>query len=174
MVLLAFAFTCTKLKGQYNPAMVTIPTVALMDIEPSSSGINLSFDQPTEAGLPTNSSNATDNSKWLNYTSANSSSSTRKITVQISSGNSPTGTVIDLTAAAYSGNGAGVSFGTPNTTIQLNTSVQDLITNISSCFTGDGQFNGHCLTYSFRIVNYVAIKTVIAGTMVINYTLIDN
>lgn len=172
--LLAFVGLSGWLFGQYNPTFVTIPNVALMDIEPSSGGINLTFEQPVEAGQPTVTTSATDNSKWLNYTSANSSNNSRKITVQISSGATPAGTVIDLKASAYSGSGAGVCLGIPGSTIQLTGNVQDLITNISSCYTGDGERNGHNLTYTFRITDYIAIKTVIGGTMVINYTLIDN
>jgi hypothetical protein len=160
--------------AQTNSASITLPNVVLLDIEPSASTIYLNFEQPTEAGSATVTSSATDNSKWLNYTSANATSTTRKITVQISSGSTPNGTVIDLTASSYSGSGDGVSLGTPGATLQLSGTSQNLITNISSCYTGDGQNNGHRLTYTFRITDYANIKTVIAGSMVINYTIVDN
>ena len=54
-----------------HDVQVTIPEIALLDIEPNMAPITLSMDAPDEGGLPlTISSNGTDNSKWLNYTSA--------------------------------------------------------------------------------------------------------
>jgi hypothetical protein len=145
-----------------------------MDIEPGSAAISLIITQPTEAGLPVTASSASDNSKWLNYTSCNISSVSRKIMVQITSGSVPAGTVLDLSTSTYSGSGAGGTFGSPNSTIQLSNTAQNLITGISSCYTGDGSTNGHQLTYSLRIINYANVKTIIASTVVVNFTFMDN
>ncbi|MFM9945401.1 MAG: hypothetical protein ACKVQB_09245 [Bacteroidia bacterium] len=171
-------FGFNSIQAQYTlsgtPAMVILPSIILMDIEPGSGAISLVITQPTEAGLPILASSATDNSKWLNYTSANVANSSRKIMVQIASGTVPAGTALDLSVAAYSGGGAGGTFGTPNSTIQLSNSAQNLITGISSCYTGDGSNNGHQLTYSLRIIDYASVKTIIATTVVINFTFMDN
>lgn len=144
-----------------------------MDIEPGSGNISLVITQPSEAGASVTPSSS-DNSKWINYTSGNISSVTRKVMVQITSGTVPAGTALDLTTSTYSGSGAGGTFGTPNSTIQLTNTAQVIITGISSCYTGDGASNGHCLTFSWRITNYANLKTTTASTIVINYTFMDN
>lgn len=167
-----FGFAQTELDG--IATYVTIPYVSLLDIEPGSGSIGLILSQPTEAGMPTMNSNTTNNSKWLNYTSCNSASVNRKISVAIASGTIPAGTVLDLTASAYSGGGQGGTFGSPNSTIQLSNSNQTLISGISSCYTGDGSDNGHCLTYNWRVVNYGQLKTTSASNLILNFTMTDN
>ena len=171
---MGYGKVCAQYSLSGNTATVTIPSVALVDIEPSSGSISLVLTQPTEAGQTMTNSSATNNSKWINYSSSNSTAVTRKITVQITSGSVPSGLVIDLTASSYSGSGVGGTFGSPGSTIQINTSAQNLITGISSCHTGDGTSNGHQLTYTMRITNYANVKTVTSGTLLVNYTLMDN
>lgn len=145
-----------------------------MDIEPGSGSVSIAFNQPSEAGLPLITASASDNSKWINYTSCNTASVTRKIMVQITSGNVPSGTALDLSVSSYQGNGAGGNFGTPNSTIQLSNTAQGLLTGIASCFTGDGVNNGHCLTYSLRIVDYTNVKTLLSSTVIVNFTMMDH
>ena len=51
-----------------HPICVTIPEIAILDIEPNNTAINLSLDAATESGAAVAS--RADASKWLNYTSA--------------------------------------------------------------------------------------------------------
>ena len=60
----------------------TIPEIATLDIEPNISDIIFNFNAPSEAGNPIET--LSDNSKWLNYTSAITKGSVfRNITAQI-------------------------------------------------------------------------------------------
>ncbi len=167
-------FGIAQIELQGIASYLSIPNVTLMDIEPGSGSIGLALSQPTEAGMPTINYSTTNNTKWINYTSCNTASVNRKISVAIASGTIPSGTVLDLTASAYSGNGKGGTFGAPSLTIQLSNSSQTLINGISSCYTGDGSDNGHCLTYNWRVVNYGQLKTTSASNLILNFTMTDN
>jgi len=154
-------------------ASITIPSLALVDIEPNSNTINLSYSNPSEAGSPMDVSGAVDNTKWLNYSSSNAISVTRAITVQISSGTIGSGLNLNLVASAYSGSGNGVSFATSAGSKVLSGTPQIILTGLSSCFTGNGSGNGHLLTFSLTVSNYGNIKFANSSALVITYTMVD-
>jgi hypothetical protein len=148
---------------------VSLPSIALLDIENSGS-INLGFSAPTEAGssLINNSSN---NSAWLNFTSALGIGASRNVSVQITSGNG-SGYEIVLQPQAYSGAGAG-QLGNRNLSVNLSNMPQKVIDNIGGAFTGNGLGNGYNLRYSLAITNYGALRKE-NTTFIITYTLTDN
>ena len=148
---------------------VSLPSIALLDIENSGS-INLGFSAPTEAGssLINNSSN---NSAWLNFTSALGMGASRNISVQITSG-SGSGYEIVLQPQAYSGAGAG-QLGNGNPLINLTNMPQRVIDNIGGAYTGNSLGNGYNLRYSLAITNYGALRKE-NTTFTITYTVTDN
>jgi hypothetical protein len=148
---------------------VSLPSIALLDIENSGS-INLSFTSPSEAGSPI-VSNGSNNSAWLNFTSALGIGASRNVSVQITSG-SGSGYEIVIQPQAYSGGGAG-QLGSRNPLINLSNMPQKVIDNIGGAFTGNGLGNGYNLRYSLAITNYGNLRKE-NTTFTITYTLTDN
>ena len=148
---------------------VSLPSVALLDIE-NSSGINLSFLAPTGAGssLINNSSN---NSAWLNFTSAMGVGASKNVSVHITPG-SGSGYEIVLQPQAYLGGGAG-QIGNRNPLINLSNMPQRVIDNIGGAYTGNSLGNGYNLRYSLAITNYGNLRKE-NTTFIITYTLTDN
>ena len=149
---------------------ISLPSIALLDVAPNNAGFNLTLTSPTEAGNAVKAT-ATDNSKWLNFTSAVRTGVSRRIAVQLS-GSLPNGINLKLTTASYAGVGAGV-LGSRVSPIYLNTSQQTIVNNIGGAYTGNGVGNGYNLTYSVEISNYSLPRTQ-TNTVSIIYTLIDN
>lgn len=152
---------------------LTIPAVALLDIEPAASkNISMSFSATgLEAGEPITSSVA-NSSLWLNVTSIVPASITRKVTASVSD-NVPTGTTLKVTAASYAGSGEG-TFGTPGSQISLATTAASLITGIGSCYTGNGASNGYNLTYVWERNSGSFASLLNATTSVtVTYTLVQ-
>ncbi len=152
---------------------VSIPEVFIVDIEPSNATtISLAPTAPTEAGLGLDFSGATNNSLWLNYSSiVENATTTRKVTVQITSGSVPSG--VDLKVAAASAVGGTGTVGTPAGTITLTSAAQDFVTGIGSCYTGDGTSKGHNLTYSFALQtgNYNKVYSISTTPITVTYTI---
>jgi len=153
----------------------SIPEIALVDIEPvGMSNISLTLNPDTESGLPVVATSAVNNNLWINYTSSYASGgATRKINANISSGTAPAGVSLNLSASAYSGTGLGTK-GTSAGTITLSASPQAIITGIGRCYTGDGQNNGHRLTYSLSIADYAKLNYDASSTIQIVFTIADN
>jgi hypothetical protein len=148
---------------------ITMPSVALFDIEPNNTGFTLNFSAPTDAG--NGGISTTNNSKWLNFTSAVVSGSTRSISAQIS-GTMPSGLNLRLVTGNYVGSGAG-ALGSPVSPLNLTTSQQTIIDNIGGAYTGNGSSNGYNLSFSLVISDYSLIRSQ-SATLTIIYTLIDN
>lgn len=149
---------------------ISLPSIALLDVEPNNSGFNLNLTAPTEAGNPLTTT-ATNNTKWLNFTSAVATGTTRKISVQLS-GSLPNGINLKLVTANYAGTGAG-TLGNAVTTLYLSSTQQTVVNNIGGAFTGNGSGNGYNLTYSVEIANYSLLRNQTAPVSIL-YTLIDN
>ena len=150
---------------------VTLPEIALLDIEPNNSAVLLELKKPTEAGTfikTTQQSNA----KWINYSSAVSTGRTRNVFVQIEYGTVPSGTVVKVQASAASG-GKG-ALGVSNGTVTLSGSPQRVVQGIGGAATGNGANFGHGLTYSLEVSNVSQLDFNASGTVGIIYTLIDN
>lgn len=162
----AFCQTATSTSTNIG---VSLPPVALLDIE-NSGAINLSFAAPSEAGSPL-INNSSNNSAWLNFTSALGVGASRNVSVQIISGRG-SGYEIVLQPQAYSGAGAG-QLGSRNLSVNLSNMSQKVIDNIGGAFTGNGLGNGYNLRYSLAITNYGALRKE-NSTFIITYTLTDN
>jgi len=148
----------------------SIPSLSLVDIEGGAS-INLALSPSSEAGLGMSTS-STDNSLWLNYSSTTVSSVTNTISVKVS-GLLP-GIAIKVIASSDAAAGGGVT-GTPASIVTLSTSDQSIITDIGTCYTGDGTNRGHNLTYSLETTDYSLIKyTATPNTVTITYTVTNN
>lgn len=174
LILMGICGICTAQIGVTASVNVSVslPNVALLNIEPNNSAILLALQSPTVAGAPVTvpSNNA---AKWLNFTSAISAGLTRKIMAQITSGSVPSGLRLKLSLSGYSGTGSG-ALGSSATGLTLNNSAQNIITSIGGAFTGNGTNNGYNLVYGLEISNYSQLRYINSGTLVITYTLLDN
>ncbi|MBN1821848.1 MAG: hypothetical protein JXR31_14735 [Prolixibacteraceae bacterium] len=165
-------------KSESHNISIEIPEVALLDLETnSSSSISLSPVSPNEAGNSLDFSNAFNSQIWVNYSSiVGSSIPDRKVSAFVE-GAIPDGVKLSVSASSYSGNGGG-KLGTPVGKVFLSEQIQDVITNIGSCYTGDGVNNGHLLTYSLELENeesgYASLNFDNSTTISITYTLSDN
>ncbi|AQX84191.1 hypothetical protein OZ664_10110 [Elizabethkingia sp. HX WHF] len=158
---------------------ITIPKVALVDIEPAASkNLTLAFTAPTEAGQPLTA--PTPNSTlWLNYSSIKSQAdTTRNVTVKLTA--LVPGVDIKVTAAAATGSGGG-TLGTPSAQLILSAADQTIITGIGSAYTGDGANNGHNLTYALNygsaagsVASYSDLDATATATATVTYTISDN
>ncbi|MBK8500973.1 MAG: hypothetical protein IPL46_01545 [Saprospiraceae bacterium] len=152
---------------------LTIPQVAMMDLLPNTSTIELNVSAPTRAGEPIDMSNATDNSKWINHSSSLAPGGARRnVTAQILSGSLPQGMKLKVKAGNYRGNGRGDQ-GMPSQEIVLNNMPQVILRDIGACFTGRGVQQGHQLSFTLGYDNYSNIDF---GNeiIVIAFTLTDN
>ncbi|KUJ50556.1 hypothetical protein [Chryseobacterium sp. JAH] len=183
MSLAAFAFSA-NLKAQSDDTnddhtiTITVPEVALVDIEPSASkNISLGFTAPTEAGLPITPS-GTNNTLWLNYSSIKSvADATRTVSVKVDA--IIPGIDIKVTAGAATGTGDG-TLGTPTAQLTLTAVDQTIISGIGSAYTGDGANNGHNLTYTLDAGSssgtalYADLEAVTNAGTTVTYTISDN
>lgn len=152
---------------------VVVPTVALLDLETSvSKNFTASFTKPAndEAGekIVAPAANST---IWLNYTSIQAGTTTKKVNVKAA----PLvgGVDIHIVAAAAVG-GAGTK-GTPTAGFNLLTTDQVLVSDIGSAYTSSGPTSGHQLTYTFLAddANYANLRSG-STTVTVTYTLADN
>jgi len=141
---------------------ITVPTVALVDVEGAdgeAGTINLAPDvSGLEAGESVDFSSATDNSLWLNYTSivkGNShgdDSNARSISAKISDGSLPGGIKLRLTVGGIS-SGNGTRGQSAAKSKELKNNAEDVVTGIGTCYTESGENKGHQLTYSLDMDN---------------------
>lgn len=166
----SFLFLSFSSAGQSSGSRtvsITLPTIAILDIHPKGN-ITLNFTAPTEAGSPlTNPSN---NSKWLNYTSAiTAGGSSRSISASIN--NTIPGMNIRLQASAAMGLGGGIR-GTSAGLVTLTTTPTTFISGIGGAYTGDGVNNGHQLTISVvPSSSYGSISAQTSTSIVVTYTI---
>jgi hypothetical protein len=164
---------CSNVSAQASASVgvsISLPSVALLDVEPNTGGFTFNFTAPTEAGNPL-STIATNNSKWLNFTSAVAIGTTRKITVQLS-GSLPDGINLKLVTSNYTGTGAG-ALGNAVSPLYLSPTQQTVVNAIGGAFTGNGAGNGYNLTYSIEISNYSLLRNQTSSVSIL-YTLMDN
>ncbi len=153
----------------------SIPEVALIDIEPSvNNTIYFEIGAATESGTEPVISNATNETLWINYTSAQSSNSGRSISAGISSGSVPDGIDVYVRASQYSGTGDGVKFGNRTGRKKLDNTPRKIINSIKNCYTGDGVGNGHLLTFTMEISKLKDLNSASDANFVVTYTLTDN
>ena len=155
---------------------ITVPAVALVDIEPSGSkDISLTFTHSTEAGDPLTAP-AANTSLWLNYSSIKDAENvTRTVSVKI--GALFPGVDIKVLAAADAGNGDG-TMGTVAGLLTLTTTDQTIISGIGSCYTATGVSNGHNLSYTMvggttGAASYADFTSVTQSAVTVTYTISD-
>lgn len=156
---------------------ITIPEVALLDIEPNASkNISVTFTHSDEAGDPL-AAPANNTSLWLNYSSILKAggATARAVTVSITSGTAPGVSIKVVAGTATGGQG---TLGTPTAQVTLTGSAQSIITGVGSAYTGDGASQGHQLTYAFEAAdaNYANLRSNAGSPDVVTvaYTLADN
>lgn len=158
---------CASAFAQTYSVSFTLPQVALMDIEQTTS-IPLDLTKPIEAGSRiTNPANNT--TKWLNYTSAVASGGSRTISASINQ----TIPGIDVKLQAASATGGGGTLGTPSSQITLSTVPTTIISGIGGAYTGNGIGSGHQLTFSLVPNTYTNLNTS-NNTVTVTYTITDN
>ncbi len=166
---------CQWTFGQFSAShaiCVTIPEIAILDIEPNNATINLSLDAATEGGAAITPSRA-DASKWLNYTSAIvPNGASRAIAAQISGSNFPEGLQLYLEAGNYNGNGGG-TLGKSTGKMALDSSPKTIINDIGRSYTGNGNNNGHQLTYSLAISDYEKLNGNVNHQVVVIFTITE-
>ncbi|MCU0339054.1 MAG: hypothetical protein MUE30_04160 [Spirosomaceae bacterium] len=153
---------------------ITIPEVALLDLESSGSkNFTLAFVAPTEAGNPVTAP-AANTDLWMNYSSivAASGETARTVSVQITSGTVPAGANLTVQAAPPMG-GAGTLGNPLGGPLTLSTTAQDIVTAIGSCYTGNGPTAGHELIYGLAIGTYSSLKHDASGALTVTYTISD-
>ncbi|MDR6463594.1 hypothetical protein [Chryseobacterium sediminis] len=168
-LLLLVSFVLSGLFYSQTTVTMTLPTVTLMDIEPTGS-FALNFTAPTEAGNALG--NPTPNtSKWVNYTSAIAPGGlTRKITASVNK--VIAGVNIRLQAAAASGAGGG-TLGTSAGIVTLSTTATTIISGIGGAYTGNGANNGHALTISLTTNTYANLIAQANTAIVVTYTITE-
>ncbi|MDW9379703.1 hypothetical protein [Chryseobacterium sp. JV558] len=168
-LLLLVSFILSGVLYSQTTVTMTLPTVTLMDIEPTGN-FTLNFTAPTEAGNALG--NPTPNtSKWVNYTSAIAPGGlTRKITASVNK--VIAGVNIRLQAAAASGAGGG-TLGTSAGQVTLTTTPVTIISGIGGAFTGNGANNGHNLTISLTTNTYANLLAQANTAVVIVYTITE-
>ena len=152
-----------------NNVYLTLPEIALLDIEPNTNDIILEFDAPTEAGDQLISVGG--DTKWLNYTSTVTNGGISKIiTAQISGSTHIPGLKIELFVSNYQGKGKGV-FGTSVGTINLSTTAQTIISGIGGCYTRNGANRGHEIEYNASIDDYSVFEIPLTLSMDVIFTI---
>jgi len=155
---------------------ISIPNIAILDIETTNAeDVTFALDA---IGLDAGEEFIIDEENsdlWINYTSIlGASGNQRSITVESSSIPSIAGLTLKVIASTHSGTGGG-AVGIPTTVVTPSVVPTDIITGIGSSFTGNGNSNGHNLTYylgfsgDFSDLNASAASSVIAMT----YTIVD-
>jgi len=159
----------------YGDISFGIPSIAMLDVEPTAlSNIVLVIVAPTEAGLPASTQSASNSQLWLNYSSSLPTGGlSRSIMVQITAGTLPQGVELRLNTAPFAGSGSG-TFGSTSGEIPVNYSPQRIISGIGRCFTGNGQNNGHNLTYSLSIIDFSKLDLESSTAIQITYTITDD
>lgn len=160
--------------GQVS-AYFRIPEVALLDIEPGvNNHIHFNVLPSAESGQSPVIEESSDETLWLNYTSALPENlNSRSVMVEIAQGSLPEGIQLSLEISDYSGNGNG-QFGSPAGKMELSSQPKPVISGIGNCYTGDGIQNGHQLIFSLEISDYSKFTAVGESNFMLLYTLTDN
>lgn len=148
---------------------ITLPEIALMDIEPNTSDVILEFEAPASPGerLVT----VEGSSKWINYTATQSiGGSPKSITAQVSSDSKIPGLSVELVISSYQGGGKG-NLGSSIGRVALTTTAQAIINGIGGCYTKSGSNSGHQIDYSAEITDYSLFEVPSSASMEIIFTL---
>lgn len=153
----------------------TIPPIALLDIEPSiNNTIYFAVVPSSESGASPTVENTSNQVLWLNYSSATEiGRGSRTVVAQISGGDLPDGITLSVSASEYRGNGAG-QLGQSADKVKLSSQPRAILSSVGNCYTGDGEGNGHALTFSIEVEDYSQISSNDETAFTILYTIRDN
>ncbi|WP_319230206.1 hypothetical protein [Draconibacterium orientale] len=131
---------------------IRIPEVALLGLVTDNS--NVSQIHAKSNNVAENSVSFVDktdvNLVWINYSSVKKAhSASRKITALVQ-GDIPKGIKLKVSASAASSDGKG-QLGEPKGSTVLGEQPTEIISNIGSCYTGQGAQHGHSLVYSLDV-----------------------
>jgi len=175
LLLILFATTARTQSSQSHQVRIVIPKVALIDMESAgSSAVVLSLDKPNEAGHGLQAAAQNSSGYWVNYSSVLASGQPERKVMASLSGNIPEGVKVLLVASPYSGEGKGKN-GIPSGKKILSGEPTEIISNIGSCYTGNGVNNGHLLTFSLEVDEgkYEAIRHGDFENLRVTYTLTE-
>ena len=131
---------------------IRIPEVALLGLVADNSNTSLVHTKSNNVAENSVSFvNETDiNLVWINYSSVKKAhSASRKITAFVQ-GDIPKGIKLKVSASAASSDGKG-QLGQPKGSTVLGEQPAEIISNIGSCYTGQGAQHGHSLIYSLDV-----------------------
>lgn len=177
MLLLFFStpfILLAQLKNQVDiPVNVYITPTATFNVV----GADLKFSFVKGQGAEQIITPSTLGKMWINYSSVVEWNSTNSICISISSGNLPVEIFLKLKVGPEAGFGVGKT-GKSVGEITLNNYPQAIITEIGTCYTGQGLNRGHPLTFSWEfhpdqdseIISIDDMKIEIGVT----YTIINN
>lgn len=179
MLATILSFVCSGVYSQGVTGQLSVnlslPEITLVDIEPGiDNSIHFTISPATRGGDSPTIENTTNQTLWVNYTSAlPSGQNSRSINAEISQGTLPDGIALFLEASSYAGVGDG-KFGISDGKVELSNQPQPIISGIGNCFTGDGVSNGHQLTFSIEISDYSKLYAVDNAYYIVLYTITDN
>jgi hypothetical protein len=161
-------------EGEINVSF-SLPSVALVDIEPDTdNSIHFTISPATESGASPQINESSNRTLWINYSSALANpQNTRSIVAEITGGGLPEGVSLNVEASRHQGIGNG-QLGQSAGKVALSNQPKAIITNVGNCFTGDGESNGHQLTFSIEVSDYSKISAANETSFTILYTLSDN
>jgi len=148
---------------------ITLPEIALLDIEPNTSDVILEFEAPASPGAQLVAVEGS--SKWINYTATQAiGGSYKNISAQVSSNSNIPGLSVDIVVSAYQGSGEG-DLGNSVGQITLSTTAQTIINGIGGCYTRNGISSGHRIDYSAQITDYSVFEVPSSANMEIIFTI---
>jgi hypothetical protein len=151
LLLAPYAFTqTTSLRENETtvPVQLSIPPKASIQL----SGSDLNFDFVPGKGTQQLITPKSAGKLWINYSSIVDKNTTNSICASLNTNNLPAEITIKLYIGPDVGGGIGQT-GIPVAPLILNSSPQPIITNIGSCFTGQGPNKGHLLTYTWEVAS---------------------
>ncbi len=148
---LAITITITGQSSQGHSVAVSVPKVALINIEGAgSNGIVFIANGPAQAGHSVSFTNSEVSGVWLNYSSTIGRDKPKQKVLATLSGNIPKAISLYVEAGNYLGGGKGLMGQTTGMQVLSETPVE-IISQIGNCFTGKGINNGHLLTYTIDL-----------------------
>lgn len=152
----------------------SVPEIAVVDIEPELSNIEFRLAAPGVAGGEPVVQHVSNESVWINYTSAiRRNGNRRSINAQISEGTIPDGISFYVEASFASAFGS-INQGSPVGRVHITSQPHPIITGIGSCFTGEGVGKGHELKYFLEISDFSQMKSIEDQVFTVLYTITDN
>ncbi len=153
-------------------ATFTLSEIALIDLAPNNTTVTLNVVAPTNAGEKAIIV-ATNNNKWINFSSAVIEGNSRSISIIIEEGQVPPGIYLKLSTARVAGIGKG-ELGSPSGILTLSSTPQIIVSDIRGAFTGNGENNGYKINYELEIYDYKLLDFDQSATLSITFTLTDS